>query len=56
MTLEPLGYAVCMKKMLALKLDCFFPDLHLVEANRALWVFELAPIKKAAMIFIDNYG
>ena len=56
MTLEPLGYAVCMKKMLALKLDCFVPDLHLVEANGALWVFELAPIKKAAVIFIDNYG
>lgn len=54
--LEPLGYAVSMKKMLAFKLNCLVSDLHLVKANRALWVFELALIKQTAVILIDNYG
>jgi len=55
-TLEPLGYAVSMKKMLALKLNCLVSDLHLVKANRALWVFVLALIKQTTVILIDNYG
>jgi len=47
---------VSMKKMLAFKLNCLVSDLHLVKANRALWVFELALIKQTAVILIDNYG
>lgn len=55
-TLEPLGYAVSMKKMLAFKLNCLVSDLHLVKANRAWRVFKLALIKQAAVVLIDNHG